>query len=162
MHLLALLWKEGNFLMNLIDIIEQEQTRKDIVSFSPGDTVRVHVKVVEGGRERIQVFEGLVIAVGGHEGEKTFTVRKISSGVGVERIWPIDSPFIQKIEVVGKGDVKRAKLYYLRNRTGRLALKVKTRFGTKETHGTTGSTKPTDKETTGKSGGESSETPASE
>jgi large subunit ribosomal protein L19 len=99
--------------------------------FQVGDTVKVSQKIVEGGKERVQAFEGLVIAVSGHAGEKMFTVRKISTGIGVERIWPIDSPFIQKIEVISQGIVRRSKLYYLRNRTGRLALKVTPKFATK-------------------------------
>lgn len=100
--------------------------------FQVGDTVKVHRRIAEGGKERIQIFEGLVIKAKGHEGEKSFTVRKISSGLGVELIMPIDSPFLSKVEVVSQGLVKRAKLYYLRNRTGRLALKVKTKYVKKE------------------------------
>ncbi|HEY8392123.1 MAG TPA: 50S ribosomal protein L19 [Capillibacterium sp.] len=107
--------------MNLIELVEQEQLRKDIPDFSPGDTVRVHLKVVEGERERIQVFEGIVIARANGGLRETFTVRKISGGVGVERIFPLHSPMIAKIEVVRKGRVRRAKLYYLRERSGKAA-----------------------------------------
>jgi large subunit ribosomal protein L19 len=95
--------------------------------FQVGDTVRVYQKIKEGKKERTQVFEGLVIKVKGHEGSKSFTVRKISSGIGVEKIFPIDSPFVEKVEVTRKGQVRRAKLYYLRDRTGRSALKVRER-----------------------------------
>ncbi|HHW12831.1 MAG: 50S ribosomal protein L19 [Firmicutes bacterium] len=107
--------------MNLIDLVEQEQLKKDLPVFGPGDTVRVHHKVVEGERERIQVFEGVVIARANGGLRETFTVRKISGGVGVERIFPVHSPMIAKIEVVRRGRVRRAKLYYLRKRSGKAA-----------------------------------------
>lgn len=107
--------------MNLINIIEQEQTRKDIANFGPGDTVRVHVKVVEGSRERIQVFEGVVIRRRGGGLNETFTVRRLSYGVGVERIFPMHSPKIERIEVMRRGRVRRAKLYYLRKLHGKAA-----------------------------------------
>lgn len=107
--------------MNLIDLVEQEQMKKDLPEFGPGDTVRVHLKVVEGERERIQVFEGVVTARAGGGLKETFTVRKISGGVGVERIFPLHSPMIDKIEVVRRGRVRRAKLYYLRKRSGKAA-----------------------------------------
>ncbi len=107
--------------MNLIDLVEQEQLKKDLPLFGPGDTVRVHLKVVEGERERIQVFEGTVIARANGGLRETFTVRKISGGVGVERIFPLHSPMIAKIEVVRRGRVRRAKLYYLRERSGKAA-----------------------------------------
>jgi len=107
--------------MNLLNVIEQEQMRKDIPAFRPGDTVRVHVKVVEGNRERIQVFEGVVINRKSGGLRETFTVRRISYGVGVERVFPVHSPRIDKIEVVRRGAVRRAKLYYLRNLTGKAA-----------------------------------------
>jgi large subunit ribosomal protein L19 len=107
--------------MNPIDRIEAEQLRKDVPQFKPGDTVRVHVRVVEGDKERIQVFEGTVIARSGAGSREMFTVRKTSYGVGVERIFPIHSPRIDKIEVVTRGAVRRAKLYYLRERSGRAA-----------------------------------------
>ncbi|WP_408954573.1 50S ribosomal protein L19 [Natroniella sp. ANB-PHB2] len=107
--------------MNLVDIVEQEQLRDDIPEFGPGDTVRVHLKVQEGGKERIQVFEGIVIKRQGGSVRETFTVRKISFGVGVERIFPLHSPKIDKVEVAKRGDVNRAKLYYLRDRQGKAA-----------------------------------------
>ncbi|HHU83065.1 MAG TPA: 50S ribosomal protein L19 [Firmicutes bacterium] len=107
--------------MNLIDLVEQKQMKKDLPEFIPGDTVRVHLKVVEGERERIQVFEGVVIARANGGLKETFTVRKISGGVGVERIFPLHSPMISKIEVVRRGRVRRAKLYYLRKRAGKAA-----------------------------------------
>lgn len=107
--------------MNIIQALEQEQLRKDIPSFRPGDTVRVHVKVVEGNRERIQVFEGVVINRQGGGVRETFTVRRVSYNVGVERTFPVHSPRIEKIEVTRKGIVRRAKLYYLRNLTGKAA-----------------------------------------
>lgn len=107
--------------MNIINVIEQEQLRADIPAFRAGDTVRVHVKVVEGTRERIQVFEGLVINRQGGSVRETFTVRRIASGVGVERTLPLHSPRLAKIEVMRRGVVRRAKLYYLRNLTGKAA-----------------------------------------
>ena len=107
--------------MNLIETVEKEFLRSDIPEFRPGDTVRVHAKVVEGGRERIQVFEGIVIRRQGGGLTESFTVRKISSGVGVERIFPVHSPRVAKIEVTRRGKVRRAKLYYLRTRSGKAA-----------------------------------------
>ena len=107
--------------MNLIELVEQEQLKKDLPVFGPGDTVRVHLKVVEGERERIQVYEGVVIARAKGGLRETFTVRKISGGVGVERIFPVHSPMIAKIEVARRGRVRRAKLYYLRKRSGKAA-----------------------------------------
>lgn len=107
--------------MDIIKALEQEQMRSDIPAFKPGDTVRVHVKVVEGNRERIQVFEGAVIRRQGSGARETFTVRRISYGVGVERTFPVHSPRIEKIEVARRGIVRRAKLYYLRNLTGKAA-----------------------------------------
>src|SRR5207249_1166547 len=106
--------------MNPIDRIEAEQLRK-VPAFKPGDTVRVHVRVVEGDKERIQVFEGTVIGRKGGASRETFTVRKTSYGVGVERTFPVHSPRIDRIEIVAKGAVRRAKLYYLRERAGRAA-----------------------------------------
>lgn len=106
---------------NIIRELEKEQMRNDIPQFRPGDTVRVHLKVVEGQRERIQIFEGVVIRRRGTGIAETFTVRKISSGIGVERILPLHSPKIDKIEVVRRGKVRRAKLYYLRNLHGKAA-----------------------------------------
>lgn len=107
--------------MNIINVLEQEQLRTGIPTFRAGDTVRVHVKVVEGTRERIQVFEGLVIKRQNGGVRETFTVRRIASGVGVERTFPLHSPRLAKIEVMRRGVVRRAKLYYLRNLTGKAA-----------------------------------------
>lgn len=107
--------------MDILTVVEREQTKKDIPDFRPGDTVSVYTKVVEGSRERIQVFEGTVIARKGSGLRETFTVRKISYGVGVERIFPLHSPRIDKIEVVKKGKVRRAKLYYMRKLRGKAA-----------------------------------------
>lgn len=105
----------------LIDAITKEQLRSDIPEFRPGDTVRVHAKVVEGSRERIQIFEGVVIKRRGAGVSETYTVRKISNGVGVERTFPIHTPRVAKIEVVRYGRVRRAKLYYLRTLHGKAA-----------------------------------------
>ncbi len=107
--------------MNVIERIEQEQLRSDVPDFKAGDTVRVHVKVVEGEKERIQVFEGAVIRRSRGANRATFTVRKVSYGVGVERTFPVHSPRIDKVEVVSRGIVRRARLYYLRERTGKAA-----------------------------------------
>ena len=107
--------------MNIISVLEQEQLRNDIPEFRPGDTVKAHVKVVEGNRERIQIFEGVVIARKGAGISENYTVRKISNGVGVERIFPIHTPRVEKIEVVRYGKVRRAKLYYFRGLTGKAA-----------------------------------------
>ncbi len=107
--------------MNTLDQIEAAQLRDDLPDFGPGDTVKVHVRVVEGGRERVQVFEGVVIGRSGGGLRETFTVRKISFGIGVERIFPVHAPIIQKVEVTRRGDVRRAKLYYLRDRVGKAA-----------------------------------------
>ncbi|WP_044895572.1 50S ribosomal protein L19 [Bacillus alveayuensis] len=105
----------------LIQEITKDQLRTDLPEFRPGDTVRVHVKVVEGSRERIQVFEGVVIKRRGGGISETFTVRKVSYGVGVERTFPLHTPKIAKLEVVRRGKVRRAKLYYLRNLRGKAA-----------------------------------------
>lgn len=107
--------------MNILQTLEQNQLRTDIPDFKPGDTVRVHVKVVEGARERIQVFEGVVIARRGGGIRETFTVRRVSYGIGVERVFPLHSPRVAQIEVARRGRVRRAKLYYLRNLTGKAA-----------------------------------------
>lgn len=107
--------------MNIIQALEKEQLRSDIPDFGPGDTVRVHVKVVEGSRERIQMFEGIVIGRQGTGVRENFIVRRISYGVGVERTFPVHSPRLEKIDVVRKGIVRRAKLYYLRSLTGKAA-----------------------------------------
>ena len=104
--------------MQLTDIVDNASLRDDIPEFQPGDTVKVHVRVVEGNKERIQVFEGAVIGRQGAGVRETFTVRKISFGVGVERCFPVHSPQLAKIERVIRGDVRRAKLYYLRDRIG--------------------------------------------
>lgn len=106
---------------NLIQAIEAEQLRRDIPEFGSGDTVRVHVIVSEGGRERVQVFEGVVIARKGSSLTEMFTVRRIASGVGVERAFPVHSPRLDRIEVVRRGRVRRAKLYYLRELRGKAA-----------------------------------------
>jgi len=105
----------------LIRLVEATQLRDDIPEFGPGDTVNVHVRVVEGDKERIQQFKGVVISIRGSGARKTFTVRKVSDGVGVERIFPLYSPKIAKIEVLRRGHVRRAKLYYLRQRSGKSA-----------------------------------------
>jgi large subunit ribosomal protein L19 len=110
--------------MQITDAVERAQLRDDLPDFRPGDTVKVHVRVVEGSRERIQVFQGFVLRRQGGGLRETFTVRKVSFGVGVERTFPVHSPSIAKVELVSRGDVRRAKLYYLRDRTGR-AAKIK-------------------------------------
>jgi large subunit ribosomal protein L19 len=107
--------------MNLTDLVEKPRLRDDLPAFRPGDTLRVHVRVAEAGRERIQVFQGVVIRRQGGGLRETFTVRKISFGVGVERTFPVHSPTIGRIEVVTRGRVRRAKLYYLRERRGKRA-----------------------------------------
>ena len=107
--------------MQRLDFIDQASLRKDIPGFRPGDTVKVHVKVIEGARSRVQVFQGVVLARQGSGLKETFLVRKISFGTGVERTFPIHSPIIEKIEVVSQGDVRRAKLYYLRGLRGKAA-----------------------------------------
>lgn len=113
--------------MNPTDLVERPYLREDVPEFRPGDTVKIHVRVVEGERERIQVFEGIVIRRRGSQLSATFTVRKISFGVGVERTFPVHSPMISKIEVVTRGHVRRSKLYYLRDRVGKKATKIKER-----------------------------------
>lgn len=107
--------------MNKLDMIKGAYARDDIPEFRPGDTVKVHVRVVEGNRTRAQVFEGVVLARNGSGLDATFTVRKLSFGVGVERVFPVHAPIIQKVEVTRRGDVRRAKLYYLRDRVGKSA-----------------------------------------
>ena len=115
----------GELTMGMIlESIRQQQLKDEIPDVFPGDTVRVHVRVVEGNRERVQVFQGIVIRRKGNGSRETFTVRKVSFGVGVERTFPVHSPIIAKIERVTRGDVRRAKLYYLRDRIGK-AAKVK-------------------------------------
>ncbi len=110
--------------MNTTDIIDRAYLRDDVPAFGPGDTVKVHVRVVEGNRERVQVFQGAVIRRQGSGARETFTVRKVSFGVGVERTFPVHSPVIARIEVTSRGSVRRAKLYYLRGRVGK-AAKIK-------------------------------------
>ncbi len=107
--------------MNPTDLVDQASLRDDIPEFSPGDTVRVHVRVTEGTRERVQLFEGAVIGRQGSGIRESFTVRKVSFGVGVERTFPVHTPIIDKIERVSRGDVRRAKLYYQRDRIGKRA-----------------------------------------
>jgi len=107
--------------MNLMDRIERAPLRRDLPPFRPGDTVRVHVRVTEGDKQRIQIFEGVVLRRRGHGPSATFTVRKISSGVGVERIFPIESPNVTKVEIKSRGHVRRARLYYLRDLKGKKA-----------------------------------------
>ncbi|MCD6322632.1 MAG: 50S ribosomal protein L19 [Clostridiales bacterium] len=116
--------------MDILRSIEQEQMRTDITKPEVGDYIKVHLKVIEGSRKRIQVFEGTVIAVKGSGLKETFTVRRLSYGVGVEKVLPIHSPKIEKIEVVRKGKVRRAKLFYLRDRVGKSA-KVKEKIVSK-------------------------------
>ena len=107
--------------MNTLDTLDAESLRSDVPDFRPGDTLKVHVRVVEGNRSRIQVFQGAVIRRQGGGLRETFTVRKVSFGVGVERTFPVHTPVIEKIEVVTRGDVRRAKLYYLRGLRGKAA-----------------------------------------
>ena len=109
---------------DIIKAIENEQLKSDITDFNVGDTVKVYAKVIEGSRERIQVYEGTVLKRQGGGSRETFTVRKLSNGVGVEKTWPLHSPIIDKIEVVRRGKARRAKLFYLRDRVGK-AAKVK-------------------------------------
>jgi large subunit ribosomal protein L19 len=110
--------------MNTLDALDADSLRADIPDFRPGDSVKVHVRVVEGNRSRIQVFQGVVIRRQGGGVRETFTVRKVSFGVGVERTFPVHTPVVEKIEVVTRGDVRRAKLYYLRELRGK-AAKIK-------------------------------------
>lgn len=114
--------------MNVIEALEKEQMRGDIPAFRPGDTVKVHVKIKEGEKERIQVFQGVVIRRRKGNTGATFTVRKVSYGIGVERIFPLHSPIIDKIEIITRGRVRRARLYYLRNLRGKAARIKEKRF----------------------------------
>ena len=107
--------------MNVIETIEKEQMRVDIPDFRPGDTVKVHARIKEGEKERIQIFQGVVIRKRKGNTGATFTVRKVSYGIGVERIFPLHSPFVDKIEVLTRGKVRRSRLYYLRNLRGKAA-----------------------------------------
>jgi len=112
--------------MDIINMIEQQQLKEDIPKFGPGDTVRIKIKVVEGGKERLQAFEGICISRQGSGLNEMFTLRKIAShGIGVERTLPVHSPRVADIKVIRRGDVRRAKLYYLRNRIGKAATRVK-------------------------------------
>jgi large subunit ribosomal protein L19 len=113
--------KEAKPAMNTLDILDAQSLRDDVPDFRPGDTLKVHVRVVEGTRSRVQVFQGAVIRRSGGGIRETFTVRKVSFGVGVERTFPVHTPVIEKIEVVTRGDVRRAKLYYLRDLRGKKA-----------------------------------------
>jgi large subunit ribosomal protein L19 len=117
-------YKEANTAMNTLDALDAESLRSDIPAFRPGDTLKVHVRVVEGNRSRIQVFQGVVIRRQGAGSRETFTVRKVSFGVGVERTFPVHTPVIEKIEILTRGAVRRAKLYYLRDLRGK-AAKIK-------------------------------------
>jgi large subunit ribosomal protein L19 len=110
--------------MNTLDALDADSLRNDIPDFRPGDTVKVHVRVVEGNRSRIQVFQGVILRRQGGGIRETFTVRKVSFGVGVERTFPVHTPVVEKIEVLTRGDVRRAKLYYLRELRGK-AAKIK-------------------------------------
>jgi large subunit ribosomal protein L19 len=110
--------------MKATDLVDMRSLRDDVPDFAPGDSLKVHVRVVEGTRERVQIFQGVVIRRQGEGARETFTVRKVSFGVGVERTFPVHSPVIAKIEPVTRGDVRRAKLYYLRDRIGK-AAKIK-------------------------------------
>lgn len=114
--------------MDVIQSIHEEQKKSDLPDFGPGDTLKVHVKVVEGDRERIQVFEGVCVKRSGGGLTEMFTVRKVSQGVGVERTFPLHSPRVDKIEVVRRGQVRRARLYYLRERSGKAARVKERRF----------------------------------
>ncbi|MGA0850711.1 MAG: 50S ribosomal protein L19 [Candidatus Nanopelagicaceae bacterium] len=117
--------------MNVLDAVDAATLRKDIPNFRPGDELKVHVRVIEGNKSRIQVFQGLVIARQGSGARETFTIRKLSYGVGVERIFPVHAPVIEKIELVRKGEVRRAKLYYLRELRGK-AAKIRERRGAED------------------------------
>ena len=114
--------------MQRTDLVDRAYLRDDIPAFGPGDTLRVHVRVVEGNRERVQVFQGVVIRRQGSGIRETFTVRKVSFGVGVERTFPVHSPILARIEVLTRGDVRRAKLYFLRGRVGKAAKIKEKRF----------------------------------
>jgi large subunit ribosomal protein L19 len=107
--------------MNVLEQIEKEHVRMDLPTFRVGDTVKVHVRIVEGGRERIQVFEGLVISINRKGARTSFTVRKVSYGIGVERVFPLSSPMLDKIQLVTRGRVRRSKLYYIRGLRGKAA-----------------------------------------
>ncbi|WKC91061.1 50S ribosomal protein L19 [Borreliella carolinensis] len=118
--------------MDLIRKIEAQNKKNEAFVFNVGDTVRVFYKIIEGSNERLQSFEGIVIAFQNKGISKTFLVRKISSGIGIEKIFPVYSPIIEKVEVLRKGKVRRAKLYYMRNRIGKAAMKIKERLNIKK------------------------------
>ena len=132
--------------MNIIDEIERENLKKDVPTFNVGDTVKVYVKVVEGGKERLQAYEGIVIAKRNGSIRESFTVRRISYGVGVERTFPLHSPRIDRVEVVRHGKVRRAKLYYLRERTGKSAKVREDRSYRTNKANVQNAEKPTDEE----------------
>ena len=123
--------------MNPTDLIDRERLRDDVPDFGPGDTLKVHVRVVEGNRERVQVFQGVVIRRQGSGVRESFTVRKVSFGVGVERIFPVHGPVIGRVELVRRGRVRRAKLYYLRNLRGK-AARIRERDTRQATTGNSG------------------------
>ena len=112
--------------MNVIEKLEREQMRMDMPAFRPGDTIKVHLRIIEGEKERIQVFQGAVLRLRKGGVDSTFTVRKVSDGVGVERVFPMHSPFIERVEVVAQGKVRRSRLYYLRALRGK-AARIKTK-----------------------------------
>ena len=114
--------------MNVLDAVDAASLRKDVVNFRPGDEIKIHVRVIEGNKSRIQLFQGIVIRRQGSGVRETFTIRKLSYGVGVERTFPVHTPVIEKFEMVRRGDVRRAKLYYLRDLRGK-AAKIKERRG---------------------------------
>jgi large subunit ribosomal protein L19 len=114
--------------MQRTDLVDRAYLRDDVPGFAPGDSLKVHVRVVEGNRERVQVFQGVVIRRQGSGIRETFTVRKVSFGVGVERTFPVHSPIVARIEVLTRGDVRRAKLYFLRGRVGKAAKIKEKRF----------------------------------
>src|SRR5687768_12659210 len=114
--------------MNTLDALDAQSQRTDIPRFRAGDTLKVHARVIEGNRERVQIFQGVVIRRQGSGLRETFTVRKVSFGVGVERTFPVHSPILARVEVLTRGDVRRAKLYYLRGRVGKAAKVKEKRF----------------------------------
>ena len=114
--------------MNVLDAVDAASLRKDLINFRPGDEIKIHVRVIEGNKSRIQVFQGIVIRRQGSGVRETFTIRKLSYGIGVERTFPVHTPVIEKFEMVRRGDVRRAKLYYLRELRGK-ASKIKERRG---------------------------------
>lgn len=108
-------------IMKITDIVDNQNKREDIPQFSPGDEVKVHVRVIESGKERVQIFQGNILRIQGSGISETYTVRKVSYGIGVERTFPMHAPSVAKIEIIRRGDVRRAKLYYLRDRVGKAA-----------------------------------------